>query len=61
MSLVPAVTSSFIWSVNSKRGEEGERVTGEESDLDGVRGGEGGESSKVEVGDGGEDSSSRLC
>ena len=39
VSLVPAVTSSFIWSVNSKRGEEGERVTGEESDLDGVWGG----------------------
>ena len=33
----------------------------EESDLDGVQGGEGGESSNVGVGDGGEDSSSRLC
>ena len=39
VSLVPTMTSSFIWSVNSKRGEEGERVTGEESDLDGVWGG----------------------
>ena len=27
VSLVPAMTSSFIWSVNSGRGDEGERVT----------------------------------
>lgn len=60
VSLVPAMTSSFIWSVNSRMGEEGERVTGEKSDLDGVRRGEGGESLIVGVVEGGEDFS-RLC
>lgn len=40
-----AVASSFICSVNSKRGEEGDRVIGEAGDLDGVLGGAAGSSS----------------
>lgn len=62
--LVPAVTNSFMWLVNSKRGEEGERVTREEGDLDGVWRVERSESSQTLVlvrglEEGG-DSSSRL-
>ena len=45
--LSPALTSSFIWSVNSKWGEEGEREGKEERDLVGVSGGEAGGPSKV--------------
>ena len=49
------MTNAFIWSVKSNRGEEGERVTGEEGDLGGVLGVEG-----AGVGKGDGDSSSRL-
>lgn len=62
VSLVPALTSSPITSVNSNMGEEGERVSGNNSGLDGVGGGHvgEGESSKVIISEGDGDSSSRL-
>ncbi len=31
VSLTPAETSSFIWSVNSKKREEGEKVSREQA------------------------------
>ena len=45
--LSPALTSSFIWSVNSRWGEEGEREGKEERELVGVSGDEAGGLSKV--------------
>lgn len=40
INLVPAVTSPFMWSVNSKRVEDGVTMSGDEAELDGVLAGE---------------------
>lgn len=49
INLVPAVTSPFMWSVNSNRVEDGVTMSGDEAELDGVLAGEHVEEGKGEL------------